>query len=94
MFRNDLDTALFAEQMNNDVIPYNQRGINLLGAIVNNICKRYEDNELFRNYNVNIPKLEEINPADVTARDLKYIEGEAVLAGAIHDVYVKFNITT
>ena len=92
LFENELSLRLFNINIEQGVIPFTQDGINLMGAVVIDLCEKYKVATVFRGYVVNVPTMADVDPTDRAERKLKTITGAVTVAGAIHDTYVDFTV--
>lgn len=77
---------LVAKQANSPKIPFTRLGIDTVGAIVLGVLRDGEKNNGYSEgtSSVNLPRVEDITPADKAARVLNGVTFKTTLAGAIH----------
>lgn len=95
-FRIRLQERIATAILNNDKIPFTDRGISVIRSLVEAQGKQAESVELFvpGSFTVTVPKLSETQSADRAARKLTGVKFSAQLAGAIHLVEVTGSVTT
>lgn len=89
-----IQERMFATKINNDKIPYTDKGIALLENDLNAVLTEAVNKGIYNSgYTITVPKAADADPADKAARIVRGIRWNASLQGAIHKAVVDGTVT-